>query len=119
MFVLGVFVALLAAFVILPLVGVFVWFLVSTAITGIILGGLASLIIPGRQPIGILATVVSGWVGSLVGGAIGTGVWGYHHHRLGTLLIEVGVSALTVLAWSAGSRHGAVEGAKQHHVIDI
>jgi uncharacterized membrane protein YeaQ/YmgE (transglycosylase-associated protein family) len=117
--VLWVFIALLAAFVILPLVGVLVWFLISTAITGIILGGLARLVIPGRQPIGVLATIVSGWIGSLVGGAIGSAVFGYHHDRFATLLIEIGVSAVAVLAWSAGARHSAVQGSRQHRVIDV
>jgi uncharacterized membrane protein YeaQ/YmgE (transglycosylase-associated protein family) len=117
--VLIVFGLLLAAFVILPLVGVLVWFLISTALTGIVLGGLARLILPGRQPIGVLATIVSGWIGSLVGGAIGAGVFGYHHDRFFTLLIEIGVSAVAVLAWSAGARHGAVDSSKHHEVIDI
>jgi uncharacterized membrane protein YeaQ/YmgE (transglycosylase-associated protein family) len=119
--VLVIFLVLLAFFVILPIFGVLVWFLISTAITGFVLGGLARLIIPGRQPIGVLATIVSGWIGSLVGTIIGTAAFGYHHHWFAKILIEIGVSAVAVLAWSAGARHSAVEpGHHGHHkIIDV
>src|SRR5580658_6213336 len=103
--ILVVFVILLALFVVLPLIGVFVWFFISTAITGIILGGLARLVIPGRQPIGVLATIVAGWIGSLLGGLIGAIIWRHHHHHFATLLIEIGVAAVAVLAFSAGARN--------------
>lgn len=118
--ILVIFLILLAIFVVLPLVGVLVWFLISTAITGIVLGGLARLIIPGRQPIGVLATIVSGWIGALVGSTIATASFGYHHHWFAKILIEIGVSAVAVLAWSAGARHGAVEPREKHHkIIDV
>jgi uncharacterized membrane protein YeaQ/YmgE (transglycosylase-associated protein family) len=114
-----IFIGLLAAFVILPLVGVLVWFMITTAVTGVLLGGLARAILPGKQRIGVLATIVSGWLGSLIGGAIGAAAFGYHHDRFYTLLIEIGVSAVAVLAWSAGNRHGQVTGNQHHRVLDI
>jgi uncharacterized membrane protein YeaQ/YmgE (transglycosylase-associated protein family) len=114
-----IFIGLLAAFVILPLIGVLVWFMISTAITGILLGALARTILPGKQPIGVIATIVSGWIGSLIGGAIGAAAFGYHHDRFFTLLIEIGVSAVAVLAWSAGNRRGQLTGNQHHRVIDI
>jgi uncharacterized membrane protein YeaQ/YmgE (transglycosylase-associated protein family) len=118
--ILVVFIILLALFVILPLVGFLVWTMVSIAVSGIVLGGLARLIIPGRQQIGILATIVSGWIGSIVGGLIALGVFGRHQHWLGRILIELGVSALTVLAFSAGARNKSGSGQQQHHkIIDI
>jgi len=45
------------------LIAILVW-----AAFGLIIGAIARLLIPGRQPIGILATILLGIVGSLVGG---------------------------------------------------
>jgi uncharacterized membrane protein YeaQ/YmgE (transglycosylase-associated protein family) len=75
------------------------------------------LIIPGRQPIGILATIVSGWVGSLIGGVIGVILLGRHHH-FGTVLIEIGVAAVAVLAWSAATRNSSIETGRRK-IIDV
>jgi uncharacterized membrane protein YeaQ/YmgE (transglycosylase-associated protein family) len=118
--VLVVFAALIVLFVILPLIGAAIGWVIWTAIVGILLGGLARLIIPGRQNIGILATIVCGWIGSLVGGAIGSGVWGFHHnhHHFATLLIEIGVSAVAVLGWSTTHRK-PVSSSRAHRIIDI
>jgi len=38
---------------------------------GLIAGAIARLLMPGRQPMGIILTIVLGIVGSFVGGAIG------------------------------------------------
>ncbi|MBW3596383.1 MAG: GlsB/YeaQ/YmgE family stress response membrane protein [Planctomycetes bacterium] len=38
---------------------------------GLIAGAIARLLIPGRQPIGIMMTIVLGIVGSLTGGFVG------------------------------------------------
>jgi len=38
---------------------------------GLVAGALARLLMPGRQPMGLIMTVVLGIVGSFVGGAIG------------------------------------------------
>jgi uncharacterized membrane protein YeaQ/YmgE (transglycosylase-associated protein family) len=46
-------------------------------IIGLIAGGLARLLIPGRQPMGLLMTMILGLVGSGVGGLISTAVFGY------------------------------------------
>jgi uncharacterized membrane protein YeaQ/YmgE (transglycosylase-associated protein family) len=119
--ILWIFVLLLVVFVVLPLIGAAIWWVIWTAIVGIFLGGLARLIIPGRQNIGVLATIACGWVGSLVGGAIGSAVWGFHHnhHHFATILIEVGVSAVAVLAWS-GTHRSAVSGrSRSRRVIDV
>jgi uncharacterized membrane protein YeaQ/YmgE (transglycosylase-associated protein family) len=51
----------------------FLWWL----IIGLIAGGLARLIIPGKQPMGLLMTMILGLVGSVVGGLISTAIFGY------------------------------------------
>jgi uncharacterized membrane protein YeaQ/YmgE (transglycosylase-associated protein family) len=49
----------------------FIWML----IIGLIAGALARLIMPGRDPMGIIATIVLGIVGSLLGGLVGMALW--------------------------------------------
>ena len=51
---------------------VFAWILF-----GLIAGGIAKLIMPGKDPGGCLLTIVLGIVGSLLGGFIGTRVFGF------------------------------------------
>ena len=99
--ILAVFAVLVLLFVILPLVGVALWFVISTAIVGIFFGALGRLIVPGHQPIGVLATIACGWIGSLVGGGIGRSA-GLGHFA--TILIEVALSAGAVAVWSGYQR---------------
>jgi uncharacterized membrane protein YeaQ/YmgE (transglycosylase-associated protein family) len=99
--ILAVFLVLIVVFVILPIIGVALWFIISTAVVGLIVGALGRLIVPGSQPIGFLATVACGLVGSLVGGGIGHGI---DHGRLVTILLEVGIAAAAVAVWSAADR---------------
>ena len=51
--------------------------MIGFIIAGLIIGALARLVLPGRQRIGILATLALGVLGSIIGGtianAIGTG----------------------------------------------
>jgi uncharacterized membrane protein YeaQ/YmgE (transglycosylase-associated protein family) len=50
----------------------FIWWL----IIGLIAGALARLIMPGRDPMGIIATIVLGIVGSIIGGLVSVAIWG-------------------------------------------
>jgi uncharacterized membrane protein YeaQ/YmgE (transglycosylase-associated protein family) len=111
--ILAVFALLVILFVILPLVGVALWFVISTAVVGIFFGALGRLIVPGYQPIGVLATICCGWIGALVGGAIGRGA-GVGHFA--TILIEVGLSAAAVAVWS-GTHRGEVAGARSRQSL--
>ncbi|HZD65893.1 MAG TPA: hypothetical protein VE152_07335 [Acidimicrobiales bacterium] len=96
-------------FVVLPIVAAgALWWLISTAIVGLIIGGLGRLAIPGRQSIGLLATVLLGLVGSIVGGFIGHGI-GINGFL--TVLLEIGVAAAAVLTYSvATASRGALGG---------
>lgn len=51
--------------------GIVVWLLV-----GLIAGALARLLVPGKDPMGWLGTLVLGLVGSLIGGFLGNLVFG-------------------------------------------
>jgi uncharacterized membrane protein YeaQ/YmgE (transglycosylase-associated protein family) len=46
--------------------------IISWAIWGLVVGMIARLLIPGRQPIGIIWTIVLGVLGALAGGFIAT-----------------------------------------------
>jgi len=45
--------------------------IVSLLIIGLIAGAIARLVVPGRDPIGILGTILLGVVGSFIGGIPG------------------------------------------------
>ncbi len=45
--------------------------LIALIVAGVIIGVIARLLMPGRDPIGILGTVLVGIVGAIVGGLIG------------------------------------------------
>ena len=49
----------------------FIWWL----IIGLIAGALARLIMPGRDPMGIIATILLGIVGSILGGLVAMAIW--------------------------------------------
>ena len=46
-------------------------FIIGMIIIGLIAGALARLIVPGRDPMGVVGTIVLGIVGSFVGGFLG------------------------------------------------
>ncbi len=50
----------------------FIWWL----IIGLIAGALARLIMPGRDAMGIIATMLLGIVGSVIGGLVSWAIWG-------------------------------------------
>jgi uncharacterized membrane protein YeaQ/YmgE (transglycosylase-associated protein family) len=66
--------------------------IISSLVIGLIIGAIARLLMPGRDPMGCLATSLVGIAGSFVGGFIGQLIWpgraGYV--RPGFLLSVVG-----------------------------
>jgi uncharacterized membrane protein YeaQ/YmgE (transglycosylase-associated protein family) len=75
--------------------------IVTIVIVGLIVGALARLVVPGRNPIGIGMTILLGIVGAVVGGLVGHAI---HAGWLITLLLEIAVAAVLVYAIS-GSSH--------------
>ena len=51
----------------------FLWWL----IIGLVAGLLARLLMPGKQPMGLLLTMILGLVGSMIGGYISSLIFGY------------------------------------------
>jgi uncharacterized membrane protein YeaQ/YmgE (transglycosylase-associated protein family) len=79
-----------------------VGWIISSLITGIIVGAIARLLMPGQDRMGCLMTALLGIAGSFVGGFIGTLVWGgptrYHLRTSGFLMSIVG-SMVLLLLW--------------------
>ena len=48
-----------------------IWFIIVTLVFGLIAGAVARLLVPGRDPMGLLGTAVLGIVGSFIGGFLG------------------------------------------------
>ena len=72
----------------------FIWWL----IIGLIAGALARLIMPGRDPMGIIATILLGIVGSILGGLASWAIWGTETggFQTGGLLLSI-LGAIIVL----------------------
>ncbi len=72
--------------------------IISAIVTGLVVGALARLVLPGRQPIGVLLTILVGFVGAFLGGAIAVG---YTQSFWIILLVQVLVAAVLVAIVSA------------------
>ncbi|MBY0526378.1 MAG: GlsB/YeaQ/YmgE family stress response membrane protein [Gemmataceae bacterium] len=76
--------------------------LIGWLIAGLIVGALARLIYPGRQPMGMFMTMMLGVVGALLGGFASWAIWGppnepFSQHAWPGYLMSI-VGALIVLA---------------------
>jgi uncharacterized membrane protein YeaQ/YmgE (transglycosylase-associated protein family) len=91
---LALLVILVLLFVVLPIIGLALWAFFTTIVVGLVIGGLARAVIPGAQPIGLLATVLSGLCGSIVGGFLGQHV--FDVGGFATVLIEIALAAAVV-----------------------
>ncbi|MGH9115014.1 MAG: GlsB/YeaQ/YmgE family stress response membrane protein, partial [Acidimicrobiales bacterium] len=107
---LALIVLLVILFVVFPLVGMAAWAIISTLIVGLIIGALGRLAVPGRQPIGLLATAVCGLCGSIVGGFLGDRV--FYVGGLGTTLLEIAVAAIAVALFAGLGRRRLARGAR-------
>jgi len=75
-------------------VAVVIW----TIIIGIVIGALGRLVVPGRQNMGMLMTMLLGIVGAIVGFFIASGLGVAHTHGVNWIehIIQVGVAAILV-----------------------
>ena len=79
-------------------------FLISLAFTGLVVGALGRLLLPGRDPMSIPATIGVGMVSTLVAGLIASAIVG---RNAGSLLLSVLV-AVGVVFLIRRSRRGRV-----------
>lgn len=82
--------ALLLAGALIGLAFKLLWF----ALIGLVIGGLARLVLPGRQEIGLLATALFGIAASLLGGIVGdaVGLGGFLQFVLAVALAALGIA---------------------------
>lgn len=87
----------------------FIWWM----IIGLFAGLIARAIVPGRQPMGVLMTMILGMIGSLVGGFVSTLISGQDPqnpgmHASGLVMSTLGaIVVLAIYVWSARPRvHG-------------
>lgn len=67
------------------------------AVIGLIVGALAKLIMPGKDPGGFIVTILLGIAGSVVGTLIGRGVGWYQEGQSAGFIVSV-LGALLILA---------------------
>jgi len=78
--------------------------LLSVMLSGLVIGALARLALPGPDPLSFALTILLGLAGSLIGGGVAAAVFGTKHvfdrsgHAFVTLLLEIGV-AVVILAF--------------------
>jgi uncharacterized membrane protein YeaQ/YmgE (transglycosylase-associated protein family) len=82
--------------------------IISLIIVGLIAGALARLLVPGRQDMSILATVLLGMVGSFIGGFLGYLIFGKDRQEgffqpSGIVGSVVG-AVVTLLVWTWADR---------------
>jgi uncharacterized membrane protein YeaQ/YmgE (transglycosylase-associated protein family) len=83
--------------------------IIGMVIIGLIAGALARLLMPGRDPMGIIMTIILGIAGSFVGGFIATLIWrnaaeGFH---AGGLLLSILGAMLLLWIWRMIGRKSA------------
>ena len=73
--------------------------ILSAVIVGLIIGALARLIMPGKQSIGVLMTIVLGVLGSLIGSWLCYNLFGYQNEGGGWAVIPflVGIVVAVIL----------------------
>jgi uncharacterized membrane protein YeaQ/YmgE (transglycosylase-associated protein family) len=74
----------------------------SALLVGVVVGALGRLVVPGRQPIGCLFTILIGIVGAIVGNSIAN--WADINHWLLVLACQVAVAAVGVSVVAASLR---------------
>jgi uncharacterized membrane protein YeaQ/YmgE (transglycosylase-associated protein family) len=73
----------------------FIWWL----IIGLIAGALARLIMPGRDPMGIIATILLGIVGSVIGGLVSWAIWGNDNGRFQPAGLLLSILGAIIVLW--------------------
>jgi uncharacterized membrane protein YeaQ/YmgE (transglycosylase-associated protein family) len=72
--------------------------IITWLIIGLVIGGLARLLVPGRQHIGLLMTMVIGIVAAILAGIITTAILGAGHALI-TFVVALIAAALLVSAF--------------------
>ena len=68
-------------------------------IVGLVAGALARLIMPGRDPMGIIATILLGIVGSVIGGLVSWAIWGADERGFQPAGLLLSILGAIVVLW--------------------
>jgi len=68
-----------------------------TLVVGLVIGALAKLVMPGRDPGGIIVTMLIGLAGALIAGVIGREIGWYHGPYSGPGIVASVLGALLLL----------------------
>jgi uncharacterized membrane protein YeaQ/YmgE (transglycosylase-associated protein family) len=90
--------------------------LLTWLLIGLVVGGLAHLLVPGRQRIGLVLTLLFGIVGALVGGIVTAAILGAGHLII-TFIVSLVVAALLIAAVSHPSGRRYVYGHRRRRVL--
>lgn len=71
--------------------------IISIAISGLIIGALGRLVVPGPNPMSIFSTILIGIAGSAVGGIIGHLIFGYRYAYEEGLSLIVAILCTAIL----------------------
>ena len=83
--------------------------LIGQLIFGLIVGAIAKLLMPGRDPGGIVVTMIIGLLGSLIGSLVGRALWGGPGYRAGWITSIIGaILLLWIYRLVTGRRGGMV-----------
>jgi uncharacterized membrane protein YeaQ/YmgE (transglycosylase-associated protein family) len=83
----------------MTIAAVFIWIII-----GLIIGGLAHLLVPGRQRVGFLLTALFGIVGALLGGFITAAILGAGHLIISFIVSVVIAALLIAVSYPHGRR---------------
>ena len=80
----------------------FMWTVIGAIVAGVVIGGLARLLLPGRQDISLLGTITVGFIAALIGGGIAQilGVGDTDGIDWIKLMIQVGLAMVGIGFWS-------------------
>ena len=90
--------------------------IIAWLITGLVVGALAHLLVPDKQRIGVLLTLLSGIVGALLGGVITAAILGPGHLII-TFLISLVVAALLIAAVSHPGSRRYLHSRRRHRLL--
>ena len=90
--------------------------IITWLIIGLVIGAVAHLLVPGRQRIGIIMTVLIGIVGALVGGVITAAILGAGH-AIVTFIVSLIVAALLISAVSHPRSRRYIYGSRRRRYL--
>jgi uncharacterized membrane protein YeaQ/YmgE (transglycosylase-associated protein family) len=90
--------------------------IITWLIIGLVIGGLGHLLVPGRQRVGILLTLLFGVVGALIGGFVTAAILGAGHLII-TFIVSVVVAAVLIAVVAHPHNRRYVYGRRRRRVL--